>query len=252
MRALNTAVILLFILFAFPSGAQTTPPPEPPERTPAPVEPLPHVPEMEEVPPGEDVFAERPEPAVQAEEPSGELAEPVEEEEQEGRVPGDLPPAPVVPARGSEGGDPFSDANIYLPEGEFDLKVRRLIKNSLFEGQVNYNFVDGDVSTFLRYKYYSRNFTYKLSVFDELEFDQLGGNTEEFDRVRGALLLFTYPENFNRRYTLLAQVDSLAFGDLTRPDNEKTNNYLKMGVQLGTESDERLNSIVGARVPRVM
>ena len=252
MRALTIPVILLFLILTSPSSAQTPPPPKPPEPAPALLELPPHLPEVEEVPPGKEVSEDRPAPPQPAEEPPRELIEPAEEDQEEERVPGALPPAPVVPARGSEGGDPFSDANIYLPEGEFDLKVRRLIKNSLFEGQVNYNFVDGDVSTFLRYKYYSRNFTYKLSVFDELEFDQLGGNTEEFDRVRGALLLFTYPENYDRRYTLLAQVDSLAFGDLTRPDNDKTNNYLKMGCQIGTESDERLNSIVGEERGRII
>jgi hypothetical protein len=256
LRALTTPVILLFLLLALPSGAQIPPPSEPTHSAPPPIEPAPHPTEVEELPDGEDSVDAHPDPPPPGEEPPREPAGAEQgqkpEAEQQGRGPGDLPPAPVVPARGSEGGDPFSDANIYLPEGEFDLKVRRLIKNSLFEGQVNYNFVDGDISTFLRYKYYSRNFTYKLSVFDELEFAQLGGNTEEFDRVRGALLLFTYPENYNRRYTLLAQVDSLAFGDLTRPDNDKTNNYLKMGFQLGTESDERLNSIVGEERGRII
>jgi hypothetical protein len=254
LRALTTPVILLFLLLALPSIAQTPPPTEPPDPAPAMREPEPQSPEAEEFPHGEGVLHD---PSLEpAAESPGEVGGPAREESgaeaPPGRIPGALPPAPVVPTRGSEGGDPFSEANIYLPEGEFDLKVRRLIKNSLFEGQVNYNFVDGDISTFLRYKYYSRNFTYKLSVFDELEFDQLGGNTEEFNRVRGALLLFTYPENYNRRYTLLAQVDSLAFGDLTRPDNDKTNNYLKMGFQLGTESDERLNSIVGEERGRII
>jgi hypothetical protein len=255
LRALTTPVISLLLLLALPSGAQTLPPPEPCDPSLPPCVTSLHVTDEEDLPSAEEVSRDRPDSLGPTEAPAVEPAHPEEEqrgEERTERLPGDLPPAPVVPARGPEGGDPFSDANIYLPEGEFDLKVRRLIKNALFEGQVNYNFVDGDVSTFLRYKYYSRNFTYKLSVFDELEFDQLGGNTNEFDRVRGALLLFTYPENFNRRYTLLAQVDSLAFGDLTRPDNDKTNNYLKMGFQLGTESDERLNSIVGEERGRII
>lgn len=252
MRAISTFVLLLFLVMAAASASAQTPPPS--EQTPPLLDPVPSRSQVEEAPSGEQPLDSEnqvlPPPDEPASEPQTE--EPLREGEEEDRIPGDLPPTPVVPVRGSEGGDPFSDANIYLPEGEFDLKVRRLIKNSLFEGQVNYNFVDGDISTFLRYKYYSRNFTYKLSVFDELEFDQLGGDTEEFDRVRGALLLFTYPENSNRRYTLLAQVDALAFGDLTRPDNDKTNNYFKMGFQLGTESDERLNSIVGEQRGRII
>src|SRR5687767_2775532 len=87
-----------------------------------------------------------------------------------GQDPPALPPVPGTPTPDSSS---LPTMNVYLPEGEFDIRLKRLIKNVLFEGQVNYEFADGDVSTFLRYKYYARNFTYKLGVFDTLEFSGL-------------------------------------------------------------------------------
>ena len=158
--------------------------------------------------------------------------------------------------RGAEGDDRgegagFPDLNLYLPEGEFDIRVRKLIKNVLFEGQVNYNFVDGDVSTFLRYKYYARNFAYKIGVFDTIEFESIDSGSEDFDRVRGTLLLFDVPREYNRRYVFLLQGDSLAFGDVTNVDHDQDNVYLKIGYQRGTPFDERLNSIAGETRGRV-
>lgn len=146
-----------------------------------------------------------------------------------------------------ESRDVFPDLNLYLPEGEANLQVRKLIKNVLFESQIQYNFVDGDVSTFLRYKYYARDFTYKIGVFDEISFDsiELESSIGEFDRVRGGLLQFEYPQDYNNRYFLQFQVDGLSFGDPDRPENNLTNVYTKFGYQFGTPFDERLNRIVG-------
>ena len=149
----------------------------------------------------------------------------------------------------------FPDLNIYLPEGEFDIRTRRLIKNVLFEGQVNYNFVDGDISTFLRYKYYARKVSYTIGMFDTLEFESLDDNSGDFDRVRGGLVQFEYPVNYNNRWFSLVQSDNLLLGDVDDPDNNKTNLYFKGGYQFGTTFDERLNSIVGesrGRVPPVL
>lgn len=224
----------LIALLAIPLGAQEVPPPVPP--------------------PEEEAAPSRPEAA-----PPAEPAEPAAPEEPQPQA---LPPAsepqpdePAIaplPGEAKKRGDIFPDANIYLPEGELDIKVRKLIQNALFEGQINYNFVDGDVSTFLRYKYYARDFAYKLGVFDELEFDQLGGATAEFDRVRGGLFMISYPKDYDTRYTLLTQADSLAYGDLSRPDNDKTNVYTKLGYQFGTETDERLNAIIGETRGRII
>jgi hypothetical protein len=154
-------------------------------------------------------------------------------------------PQPTPVAEPVEARDAFSNLNIYLPEGEFDIRLRRLIKNVLFEGQVSYNFVDGDISTFLRYKYYAKNVTYKIGVFDTLEFESIDDGSGDFDRVRGALLQFEYPSNYDSRYFLLFQGDRLLFGDVDNPDNSNDNLYVKLGYQFGTPFDERLNSIVG-------
>ncbi|HUP66537.1 MAG TPA: hypothetical protein VM557_14800 [Thermoanaerobaculia bacterium] len=241
-RRVILSVLVLLLAAALPLAAQRTPPPPGPPPTSEEEDVVIVVPGPDsEAEPDEDISRERATSETGAIDPS--RVPPTPEAVEAARV-------TVVPE--TERRDGLPDANIYLPEGELDIKVRRLIRNSLFEGQVNYNFVDGDVSTFLRYKYYARNFSYKLSVFDELEFAQLGGSTQEFDRTRGGLLLFRYPHNYDQRYTLLTQVDSLAYGDVTRPDNDKTNVYVKLGYQFGTETDERLNSLVGETRGRII
>ena len=139
------------------------------------------------------------------------------------------------------------DFNLYLPEGEFDLRVRRLIRNVLFEGQVKYKFVDGDVSTFLRYKYYARSYTYRLGVFDSIEFGSIESSSEDFERTRGALLLLEVPVSPNRRYLALIERDALAFGDVSNVDHDLDNIFVKLGVLVGTPFDERLNALVGEK-----
>ena len=135
--------------------------------------------------------------------------------------------------------------NVYLADGQASIRLRKLIKNVLFESQIDYKFVTGDISTFLRYKYYAQNFTYKIGVFDSISFGAVGSHTNEFERVRGGLLLLEFPRDYNHRYFTLLQDDRLTFGDVTRVDNRKNNIYTKFGYQYGTEFDERLNAIVG-------
>ncbi|MEO8036432.1 MAG: hypothetical protein ABI837_18490 [Acidobacteriota bacterium] len=142
--------------------------------------------------------------------------------------------------------DALPSVNLYLPDGQASVRIRKLIKNVLFESQIDYKFVDGDISTFLRYKYYAKHFTYRISLFDSLGFPQVGSNSaQEFERTRGGLLLLELPRDYNNRYFLLLQDDRLTFGDLTRTDNRKNNIYTKIGYQYGTQFDERLNGIVG-------
>src|SRR5712691_9334693 len=121
--------------------------------------------------------------------------------------------------------------NLYFPEGSASVRLRKLIRNTLFESQIDYKFVSGDISTYLRYKYYAKNFTYRIAVFDTLGFPQIGtGNrTNEFERVRGGLLLLGFPRDYNHRYFYLLQDDRLTFGDLTNVDNKKNNIYMKLG-----------------------
>jgi hypothetical protein len=142
--------------------------------------------------------------------------------------------------------------NLYLPEGEASVRLRKLIKNVLFESQIDYEFANGDISTFLRYKYYARTFTYRLSVFDSINFPDLtSDSTREFERVRGGLLLLGFPRDYNNRYFFLVEDDSLSFGDINRPDNRKNNLYAKVGFQFGTQFDERMNAIVGEQRGRL-
>ena len=165
--------------------------------------------------------------------------------------PTEAPPltAPVATNRA----DAFPNVNVYLPEGQASIRLRKLIKNVLFESQIDYRFVNGDISTFLRYKYYARSFTYKLSIFDSIGFPDIGSkSTQEFQRTRGGLLLAEFPRDYNRRYFWLLQDDRLTFGDVTNVDNRKNNIYTKLGWQYGTEFDERLNAIVGESRGRII
>ncbi len=148
--------------------------------------------------------------------------------------------------------DNLPAVNIYLPEGQASVRLRKLIRNVLFESQIDYEFVNGDISTFLRYKYYARNYTYRIGVFDSIEFPDLTSSSDkEFERVRGGLLLVGVPKDYDNRYFFLLQDDRLTFGDTDRPDNRKNNIYTKIGYQYGTQFDERMNAIVGEQRGRI-
>src|SRR5947207_5078406 len=234
------ALALLFtILAASPAVfAQEPPPPQPtPQPAPQPpppeqVPPVPPPPQPQQVPPPQPAPAPAPAPAPTAEQPT-------------------------ILSRAAGGAydrrDSFPSFNLYVPEGQASIRLRKLIRNVLFESQVDYKFVSGDISTFLRYKYYAHAFTYKLGVFDTIEFGQIGQtSSEDFQRVRGGLLLLTFPRDYNHRYFALLQDDRYTFGDVTRVDNRQNNIYTKLGVQYGTEYDERLNAIVGESRGRIV
>ncbi len=148
--------------------------------------------------------------------------------------------------------DALPNVNVYLPEGQASVRLRKLIRNVLFESQIDYRFVNGDISTYLRYKYYAKNFTYRIGVFDTIGFPDVGSSSKtEFERVRGGLLLFGFPQNYNRRYFFLLQDDRLTFGNLKNVDDRRNNIYTKVGYQYGTQFDERLNAIVGESRGRI-
>lgn len=148
--------------------------------------------------------------------------------------------------------DSLPSVNVYLPEGQASIRLRKLIRNVLFESQIDYEFVNGDISTFLRYKYYARNYTYRLGLFDSIEFPDLASTDDkDFERVRGGLLLVGVPKDYNNRYFFLVQNDQLTFGDTLRPDDQTSNIYAKAGYQYGTQFDERLNGIVGEQRGRI-
>ena len=136
--------------------------------------------------------------------------------------------------------------NFYLPEGRADIRLLKPIRNSLFENQVAYNFVSGDISAFLRYKYYGRSGTSTFSFFDSIEFEELEALSNEFTRTRGALYLHRRPLDFYNRLYGLSQFDRLTFSNPDQhPDANRTNSYVKLGYQYGTPSDERSNAVVG-------
>jgi hypothetical protein len=217
MRFQPIAVIFPVILAAATVLAQEPPPPPtPPAPSPVPSAP-PAAPTSPTTPP------EAPEPPA---------LEPMP------------PPLSPIAASGYDRRDVLP--NIYLADGRASIRLRKLIKNVLFESQIDYKFVTGDISTFLRYKYYAQNFTYKVSVFDSISFGAIGSSSQDqFERVRGGLLLLEFPRDYNHRYFTLLEDDRLTFGDLTNVDNRKNNIYTKFGYQYGTEFDEQLNSIVG-------
>ncbi|HEU4522948.1 MAG TPA: hypothetical protein VFT12_13150 [Thermoanaerobaculia bacterium] len=164
------------------------------------------------------------------------------------------PPPVLSQAAGSsyERREALPDVNIYVPEMQMSIRLRKLIRNALFESQIDYEFVDGDISTYLRYKYYARNYTYRIGVFDTIEFPSVGeSSTQEFERVRGGLLLVGIPRDYDERYFWLLQGDNLTFGDLTNVDNKRKNFYTKFAYQSGTQFDERLNAIVGESRGRI-
>jgi hypothetical protein len=171
----------------------------------------------------------------------------------------DAPPEDTTPEVLSEAAsstyerrDTLPAVNIYLPEGQASVRLRKLIRNVLFESQIDYEFVNGDISTYLRYKYYARNYTYRIGVFDSIEFPDLTSDDDEgFERVRGGLLLIGVPKDYNNRYFMLLQDDRLTFGDTDRPDDRKNNIYAKIGYQYGTQFDERMNAIVGEQRGRI-
>jgi hypothetical protein len=229
MRKLRFGFAILTITLATAMRAQT--PPQEPPSNPPPAQTTTQEPPQPTPPPAQTTTPEPPPPAT---------------------------PLPVLSqtSGGSyERRDILPSLNVYLPEGSASVRLRKLIRNVLFESQIDYKFVTGDISTFLRYKYYAKNFTYRLGVFDEINFVGLGKSVSakgsEFERVRGGLLLLGFPRDYNHRYFLLLQDDRLTFGNTTNVDNKKNNIYTKLGYQYGTQFDERLNGIIGESRGRI-
>lgn len=158
------------------------------------------------------------------------------------------------PSRPTQGrGLVVPDLDVYFPDGDFDLRLHRLIDKVFFEGQIKYDFVDGDISAFLRYRYYGYQRTYQLSAFDTIEFEGVEELSDEFERVRGVLFLTQWPHTFHRRTFLAAELDGIS-SNKEASDNGKVNTFLRLGYQLGTPDDSRSNAIVGetrAKVERL-
>jgi hypothetical protein len=226
------ASIALVALLATPLRAQTLPPPVP-EEAPAAEEASP----PQETAPAEPVPVPAPEPSAAT--PTAETPPPP--------APPAAPPAgPAQPRSSDEGFLPRLD--VYFPEGDLDLRVSRLIHKVFFEGQVKYNFVNGDISAFLRYRYYGYKRTTQFTVFDSIEFQDVQDFSNDFDRVRGTLFLFQWPLSYHRRTFLLTELDRIStnkeeLAEILR--RGETNTFIRFGYQIGTPEDARSNAIVG-------
>jgi hypothetical protein len=171
------------------------------------------------------------------------------------------PGADAAPPAGAEqtedGAEPrgdqvFPTLDVELPEGDLDLRASRLVGRIFFQGQVRYNFVDGDISAFLRYRAYGHHRTYQVTAFDELEFGSIERLSDDFVRDRGLLFLTEWPHDYHRRTTFLGEIDRLSSNkDELRFENEKTNTFVRVGYQVGTPDDTRSNAIVGDTRGRV-
>ena len=139
--------------------------------------------------------------------------------------------------------------DVFFPEGDLDLRVSRLINEVFFEGQVKYNVVSGDITAFLRYKYYGLRRTTQLTVFDSISFSRIENNSNDFDRVRGALVLLQWPLSYNHRTSFLAEFDKISTNKPSEVDRllrlGSTNTLVRYSYQFGTPEDGRSNAIVG-------
>lgn len=212
--------------------AQTAPPPVPPASS-------------EEQPPVEPVAPPAPTSPV--------LSEPVPEGTT--AVPPDSEGTPPMPPEGEEGGQPprtreglLPRLDVYFPEGDLDLRVSRLINKTFFEGQVKYNFVSGDITAFLRYRYYGYRQVTQFTAFDEIEFQEVQDFSNDFDRTRGILTLLQWPHSYHHRSFALFELDRISSnkeGNAEILRLADTNTFVRLGYQIGTPSDSRSNAIVG-------
>ncbi|HKI03991.1 MAG TPA: hypothetical protein VKK31_18565 [Thermoanaerobaculia bacterium] len=221
-RRISLSLLVVYVL-AGPAGAQQPPtPPADPQTAPAPASP--------------DAGEEPQAPAVN--EPSGAGGT----EAGTGDV--DLPARPaedrILPR-----------LDVYFPEGDLDLRVNRLINKTFFEGQVKYNFIKGDITAFLRYRYYGFKRTTQLTVFDDISFDDIDQDvTGDFDRVRGTLVLLQWPHSYNYRTFALAEIDQISTNRREQNNDffvrqDRTNTFVRLGYQVGTPDEGRSSAIAG-------
>jgi hypothetical protein len=137
--------------------------------------------------------------------------------------------------------------DLLFPEGALDLKVSRLVNKVLFEGQVRYAFVSGDITAFLRYRYYGYDRTTQVEVFDDISFARLQSLSTRFDRTRGANLFLEWPRSYSFRTFALGEIDRISSNRQSfLAANNRTNTFVRFGAQLGTPGDSRTQAIVGS------
>lgn len=158
----------------------------------------------------------------------------------------DTPPAADESREEDDDKPILPSLDFYFPEGQMDLKLQTMIKNAFYQGQVKYDFVDGDISAFLRYRYYGYSTIYQIGVFDAIEFPNVERRSNDFTRTRGGLLLLQWPHSRHSRTFLLGEVDRYTSNaESFRFSTDRTNTYVRLGHQIGTPDDRRSNAIVG-------
>ena len=127
------------------------------------------------------------------------------------------------------------------PKGDLDLRVNRLINKTFFEGQVKYNFINGDITAFLRYRYYGYKRTTQFTVFDAIEFDDI-----DEDVLRATSTACAEPccccsgrtATTSRTFGLV-EIDRISTNKGERGSDflvrrDRTNTFVRLGYQVGT------------------
>jgi len=144
---------------------------------------------------------------------------------------------------------------VYVPEGQTEVRLSKLVRSSLYETQFEYDFVSGDIAAFLRYKYYGSRQSFTLTAFDRVSFAALESLSLGYDRVRGLSAFVRRPVGLHGRATFLAEVDRFNVSKPDKPvenaDDGRTNLFAKVGFQWGTEDDNFGNRISGDPNDRV-
>ena len=144
---------------------------------------------------------------------------------------------------------------VYVPEGQAEIRLSKLVRSSLYETQFEYDFVSGDIAAYLRYKYYGSRQTLTVSAFDQVNFAALESLSLGYDRVRGLNAFVRRPVGLFGRLVFLAEVDRFNVSDPddpeVSPDDGQTNVFAKAGYQWGTEDDNFGNRISGDPNDRV-
>ncbi|HEV3455139.1 MAG TPA: hypothetical protein VHG32_01200 [Thermoanaerobaculia bacterium] len=138
------------------------------------------------------------------------------------------------------------NVDLLFPEGALDLKVSRLVNKVLFEGQVRYAFVSGDITAFLRYRYYGFDRTTQVEVFDDISFGRVERFTNRFDRTRGVNLFLEWPRSASFRLFTLGEIDRISSSNQALlATNNRTDTFVRAGAQAGATGDPRTQAIVG-------
>ncbi len=139
-----------------------------------------------------------------------------------------------------------------IPEGDLDLVIGRWLRQSFFEGRMRYNFAKGDITAYLRYRYFGYKRVYQLGLFDEIEFSRIQEFESEFERIRGFHIFVEQPKDYYSRAFALVEIDQISSN---KPEfqfsTDRTNTFIRLGYQIGSPDDSRSFSIIGNRRGRL-